>query len=80
MRADAAATIRAAREELGWSQLRLGRKAFGLDGQAAYNAVSRLERGDPSVSTVRYMDAAGVLGLAVMDVLEQVPEPPDEDE
>jgi transcriptional regulator with XRE-family HTH domain len=65
--------IRARRNELGWSQARLGKKAFNLeDEQAAYNAVSRLEKGE--ASAMRFMDAAGALGLSLDAVIEFVPD------
>jgi ribosome-binding protein aMBF1 (putative translation factor) len=73
VRENAPAVIRAAREGLGWSQARLGRKAFNLeDEQAAYNAVSRLEKGD--ASAMRFMDAAGAMGLALGEVIEFIPD------
>ncbi len=73
MRANAPQTIRDARSLLGWSQAKLGRKAFNLeDEQAAYNAVSRLEKGDGSA--MRFMDAAGALGLDLEDVIEFIPD------
>lgn len=66
--------IKRARKELGWSQAKLGKKAFKLeDEQAAYNAVSRLEKGE--ASPIRFMDAAGALGLRLEEVIEFVPDP-----
>lgn len=74
MRATAPEAIKKARKDLGWSQAKLGKKAFQLDDeQAAYNAVSRLEKGE--ASPIRFMDAAGALGLSLEDVIEFVPDP-----
>lgn len=72
VRADAPQRLRDARVARGMTQDELGRQALGLlDKQAAFNAISRLERGEGSLT--RYMDVAHFLGLTIMDVVEWVP-------
>lgn len=75
MRADAPSILKEARLAADLTQAELGKLAFNLqDEQAAYNAVSRMEKGEASFH--RIIDAAGALGLGWEAVVEFVLDEP----